>query len=80
MAKVGEPPHIPEAHAEPHLGQHILDLGVPRWAVCVARLCSVQTGHSCELSLRLTLAQPGSVLQAVQRRFLRLERNKEEEE
>lgn len=78
MAKVWEPPHVPQAHTEPHLGQHILDLRVPRWSVCITCLISICTVHSCELSFRLALAQPGSVLVAVQWRFLRLDINKEE--
>ena len=78
MAKVWEPPHVPEAHTEPHLGQHILDLRVPRRPVVIARLKSSVTVPVCELSFGLTLAQPGSVLVAVQWRFLRLVINKEE--
>lgn len=79
VAKVWEPPHVAEAHAEPHLCQHILDLGVPCRSVGNARLDSIATVPGCKPSYRLTLTQPGSVLVTVQWRFFRLEMNKDGE-
>ena len=57
MAKVGEPPHIPQPHTEPHLSQHVLELAVPCWAVC---LCCRRGAHlPCLVyKLHLGLAQP----------------------
>lgn len=71
MAKVGESPHVPQAHAESHLSQHILDFRVPRRAVVVAgRVGCGGAVRGGQLSFGAALGEPGSVLAAVQRRLL----------
>lgn len=47
VAKVWEPPHIPKTHAESHLGQHVLDFGVPRWPVLIRCLSYIWTVYGC---------------------------------
>lgn len=71
VAEVRESPHVPETHAESHLSQHVLDFGVPRWPVVVdGRVCGVRAAHGGQLGLGAALSEPGSVLEAVQRRLL----------
>ena len=72
VAKVRKPPHVPKANAESHLGQHILDLRVPRRPVLGRCLRSLWTAQGCERTLRLALAEPGSLLNAAQWGFLSL--------
>lgn len=68
VAEVWEPPHIPQAHTEPHLGQHVLELRVPGWPVSISCADSIWTGG--KLSLRLALTQPVSSFIAGQGRLL----------
>lgn len=71
VAKVRESPHVPKTHAESHLCQHVLDLGVPCWPVVViGRLSCAGAVRGGQLSLGAALAKPGSVLETVQRRLL----------
>lgn len=78
VAKVWKSPYISKAHAKSHLCQHILDFGVPCWPVFIGCLNSICNVCGCKLSFRTAIAKPGSVLTAVQRRFLHLIVNKEE--
>ena len=84
MAEVGEPPYVPQAHAEAHLSQYILQLAVPRRAVvCIPRRRHAPGGplHSQvqELRLRPTLSHPSALLIARQWRLLHLDKGNEEQ-
>lgn len=70
MAKVREPPHVAQANAEAHLGQHVLNLGIPGWPVPIVDFVGIRIER--EVRLRLTLGQPCAILVGIQRRFLRL--------
>ena len=75
MTQVREPPDVPQAYAEAHLGQDILQLGVPGWTVLPL---SPATSHLArpKLGLHLALVQPVALLRVVggQWRLLCLER------
>lgn len=79
VAEVRKPPDVAQADAESHLGQHVLDLRVPRWTVLIGRLGSVSAGGSGQLAFRPALCQPAAALRAVERWFLSLGGNKDQE-
>lgn len=76
VAEVRKPPDVAQADAESHLGQHILDLWVPRWTVLIGRLGSVSVAGSGQLAFGPALCQPAAALRAVQWCFLSLGANK----
>lgn len=79
MTQVWKPPHVAQTNTESHLGQHILDFRVPRWPVLIGRLNSIGTVLCRELTFRLALPKPGSIVVVVQWGFLSLGVNKDKE-